>query len=290
MKDERAAEATSAQTAGPWWSYWGAVESAAACDAKRVIRDYMRARSSLVSDPSPTAAAHASGPAAAKFTDSLNRLDNPVGGAVHAATFWQTTIASATDANAVAYVWSVDTFGLGRTDSQDGYTVQSTSAYRLARDDNALQVVDSTVLETTAVHISAEARTSAIDLFQTYVTKWAEARLARDTVVLADVAVGDELLRLQSAIVQAPTNTRLTAVHFLEDMTPLGVSASQMLMAITQSRNETHALQRGETQSDTYADPPRLVRFISINGRWLAQASEPLESDDPDAVTQAACA
>ena len=106
-----------------------------------------------------------------------------------------------------------------------------------------------------------------------------EARLLRKTAVLADVATGDELERMQAEVVQAPTNDGLTNVNVQASVHPIEVSQSDMLMAVTESRTETHAAAASSPTSDTFFASPRLVRFRELDGRWLAVASEPIESD-----------
>lgn len=157
-------------------------------------------------------------------------------GGIHQATFWETTIARATTDEATAYVWEVDTFRVGGTQSAPAYATRSTTAYRLRRDADSLRITDSWVLEKTTSEISAASQSLAAEVFQNYRDKWFEGRLARNTAVLTEVAAGDELSRLQIPIVQAPLDPTLSAIDLQADMVPLEASGSELLMAVTQSR------------------------------------------------------
>src|SRR5207248_5324140 len=141
----------------------------------------------------------------ARFASENTR--SPPAGTVAARLFWQTTVVWSTDAEAVAHVWSADAYVDGPGDSRTDYTFISSTAYRLLRVEGDLRIAHSYHLESSMVRMTAEQRRRALEAQHAYLAKWLEARLMRNTIVLREVAAGAELERLESFVVQAPTNT-----------------------------------------------------------------------------------
>jgi hypothetical protein len=78
-------------------------------------------------------------------------------------------------------------------------------------------------------------------------------------------------------------------VQFHELTNPLEVTASDALMVVSDSRDETHGDESSASAVQTYSSPPRLVRFALEDGRWLAVASTPVQSMDTSELTPDIC-